>query len=292
MALPFVPEAAQAGLRRARLRQSSGTQGTGNLRSQLMQFMSWRRRRRYCGRGSVDQRGPKVHRSATHCSSADANREDDRRRDDLRRPQARRLAGLGRLPSPIALMLGGALRVGVPQRICAESYSLWKSWYPFRKRTVPGPGPKMALDATTRLLRNFLDASLCQVDTVRERLVEFSLWITLRIAARAVGDLIRENTPTKTQVVEASEDAARRLGITLSSKLVLFVMDAAAIIVSVVFAVIVSAQWDIYLRFRYGGSFGVVDRCLRLILGSISSVFPSMSYYRGTSSSSPWPPSP
>jgi uncharacterized membrane protein (UPF0182 family) len=91
------------------------------------------------------------------------------------------------------------------------------------------------------------------------------LWINLRIAARAIGDLVRERPSRK--VVEASEDAARRINIDLTSRLVLFVMDVAAIFASVVFAISISAQWDTYLRFRYGGSFGVADPLFKVDLG-------------------------
>ena len=91
------------------------------------------------------------------------------------------------------------------------------------------------------------------------------LWINLRIAARAIGDLMRENRSSK--IVEAPEDAARRINIDLSSRRVLFVMDVAAIFVSVVFAISISAQWDTYLRFRYGGSFGVADPLFKVDLG-------------------------
>lgn len=91
------------------------------------------------------------------------------------------------------------------------------------------------------------------------------LWINLRIAARAVGDLSRETPSGK--IVEASEDAATRINVDLSSRFVLFLMDVAAIIVSVIFAIGISAQWDTYLRFRYGGSFGIVDPLFRVDLG-------------------------
>ena len=91
------------------------------------------------------------------------------------------------------------------------------------------------------------------------------LWINLRIAARAIGDLVRKAPSGK--MVESSEDAARRINIDLSSRLVLFVMDVAAIIVSVIFAISISAQWDTYLRFRYGGSFGVTDPLFKVDLG-------------------------
>ena len=44
-------------------------------------------------------------------------------------------------------------------------------------------------------------------------------------------------------------------------------MDVAAIFASVVFAMSISAQWDTYLRFRYGGSFGVADPLFKVDLG-------------------------
>jgi uncharacterized protein len=91
------------------------------------------------------------------------------------------------------------------------------------------------------------------------------LWINLRIAARAIGDLLRDRPASK--VTGTSAEAARRINIDLSSRLVLFVMDVAAILVSVVFAISVSAQWNTYLRFRYGGSFGVVDPLFKVDLG-------------------------
>jgi len=91
------------------------------------------------------------------------------------------------------------------------------------------------------------------------------LWINLRIAAKATADLVIKSPSRK--VVEAPEDAARRINIDLSSRPVLFVMDAAAIVVSVVFAISISAQWDTYLRFRYGGPFGVADPLFKDDLG-------------------------
>src|ERR1700691_1122100 len=54
------------------------------------------------------------------------------------------------------------------------------------------------------------------------------LWINLRIAARAIVDLMREIPSSK--IGETPEDDARRVNIDLSSRLVLFVMDVAAII--------------------------------------------------------------
>ena len=91
------------------------------------------------------------------------------------------------------------------------------------------------------------------------------LWINLRIAARAIADLLK-NSPAGRQTLLA-EETARRINIDLNSRLVLFALDVAAIVVSVVFAISISAQWDNYLRFRYGGSFGVLDPLFKVDLG-------------------------
>ncbi len=91
------------------------------------------------------------------------------------------------------------------------------------------------------------------------------LWVNLRIAARAVGNIVIDIPTSKT--VAASQDATKIINIDLSSRLFLFMMDVAAIVVSVIFAISVSAQWDTYLRFRYGGSFGVADPLFKVDLG-------------------------
>ena len=44
-------------------------------------------------------------------------------------------------------------------------------------------------------------------------------------------------------------------------------IDVAVMFVSLIFAVGVSTQWDTYLRFRYGGSFGVADPLFGVDLG-------------------------
>ena len=106
------------------------------------------------------------------------------------------------------------------------------------------------------------------------------LWINLRIAAKAIGDLVRESPSSR--IGEASEDAARRINIDLSSRLVLFVMDVAAIFVSVIFAISISAQWDTYLRFRYGGSFGVADPLFKVDLGFYFFRLPFYEFLQGS----------
>jgi hypothetical protein len=142
----------------------------------------------------------------------------------------------------------------------------------------------MALDAGAELLRDFLDSTLDQVGNVwRGR----SFCVSLSVdqpphRSEAIGDLVRESPSSK--IVESSEDAARRINIDLSSRLVLFVMDVAAIIVSVVFAISISAQWDTYLRFRYGGSFGVADPLFKVDLGFYFFRLPFYELCRGASS--------
>jgi uncharacterized membrane protein (UPF0182 family) len=91
------------------------------------------------------------------------------------------------------------------------------------------------------------------------------LWANLRIAARALGDLLKESPAKK--AIGTKEEIARKINIDLSSRLVIFIMDVSAIFVAVLFAISISAQWDTYLRFRYGGSFGVLDPLFKVDLG-------------------------
>ena len=91
------------------------------------------------------------------------------------------------------------------------------------------------------------------------------LWANLRIAARALHDLLQDSSANK--AIGTTEEITRKINVDLSSRLVLFIMDLAAIFVAVVFAISISAQWDTYLRFRYGGSFGVADPLFNVDLG-------------------------
>jgi hypothetical protein len=78
------------------------------------------------------------------------------------------------------------------------------------------------------------------------------LWINLRLAARN-GATFRSGSLTSESTV------AEKLGIQISptgSKLTMCTVAAAA---ALIFAGIFYAQWDTYLRFRYGGSFGLSD---------------------------------
>jgi uncharacterized membrane protein (UPF0182 family) len=111
------------------------------------------------------------------------------------------------------------------------------------------------VDAAGRLQRRLLDTPVplrwelfCAAFVV----ALLYLWINLRFAAKTVatfraGSLTSEST------------VAAKLGIQISPMLLKLVMAAIAAVAALFFAGIFYAQWDTYLRFRYGGSFGLSD---------------------------------
>jgi uncharacterized membrane protein (UPF0182 family) len=78
------------------------------------------------------------------------------------------------------------------------------------------------------------------------------LWINLRLAARN-GATFGAGTLTSQFAVAA------KLGIQISPTVVRLVMGTFAAAASLIFAFIFSGHWDTYLRFRYGGPFGLSD---------------------------------
>ena len=78
------------------------------------------------------------------------------------------------------------------------------------------------------------------------------LWINLRLAARN-GATFRAGNLTSESTVAA------KLGIQISPTVLKLAMGAIAAVAALIFALIFYAQWDTYLRFRYGGSFGLSD---------------------------------
>jgi uncharacterized protein len=91
------------------------------------------------------------------------------------------------------------------------------------------------------------------------------LWINLRFAAKSI-DISRERRHSG-KVVAAASDAGTRINLDLSPRLLMWGIGVLAMFVSLIFAVGVSMQWDTYLRFRYGGSFGVADPLFGVDLG-------------------------
>jgi uncharacterized membrane protein (UPF0182 family) len=84
------------------------------------------------------------------------------------------------------------------------------------------------------------------------------LWINLRQAAKNSGAFSRVSQPWSFASLSRA-DAGTQTSIELSPRL----LEAAVVLVSagvaLVFATGFYAEWDTYLRFRYGGSFGVSD---------------------------------
>ena len=78
------------------------------------------------------------------------------------------------------------------------------------------------------------------------------LWVNLRHAARN-GDTFRSGHLTSESTV------AEKLGIQISPTVLKLTMGTVAAAAALLFAAIFYAQWDTYLRFRYGGSFGLSD---------------------------------
>ena len=100
------------------------------------------------------------------------------------------------------------------------------------------------------------------------------LWINLRFAVKSV-DISRVRGPSlriptaspSSTVVTATSDAGRRISFDLSPRVLVLAISVAVMFVSLMFAAGVSGQWDTYLRFRYGGSFGVADPLFGVDLG-------------------------
>jgi hypothetical protein len=78
------------------------------------------------------------------------------------------------------------------------------------------------------------------------------LWINLRLAARN-GATFRAGHLTSESAVAA------KLDIQISPAVFKLATAAIAAVAALIFALIFYAQWDTYLRFRYGGSFGLSD---------------------------------
>ena len=91
------------------------------------------------------------------------------------------------------------------------------------------------------------------------------LWINLRFALRNI-DVLQGATFFSKEFPHR-DDPTRTLNINVSPKLVIFAIDAAIVILSFLFALSISSQWDTYLRFRYGGPFGIADPLFGVDLG-------------------------
>jgi len=84
------------------------------------------------------------------------------------------------------------------------------------------------------------------------------LWINLRQAARNAFTLAEYNTATNAGSLKKTR-ALEIQGITISRHVLMRTIALAAAAVAAFFALGFYTQWDTYLRFRYGGSFGFSD---------------------------------
>ena len=82
--------------------------------------------------------------------------------------------------------------------------------------------------------------------------VSLYLWINLRLAAKNGASFRAGGSKSESAL-------ATRLGTDISPTVLKLVMGAVAAFAALFFAVIFYTQWDTYLRFRYGGSFGLSD---------------------------------
>ena len=83
-------------------------------------------------------------------------------------------------------------------------------------------------------------------------IVSLYLWINLRVATK-------NGATFRTGNLTSESNVAAKLGIQISPTVLKLAMGTVAAVPALIFALIFYAQWDTYLRFRYGGSFGLSD---------------------------------
>ncbi|MGC1781707.1 MAG: UPF0182 family protein [Acidobacteriaceae bacterium] len=92
------------------------------------------------------------------------------------------------------------------------------------------------------------------------------LWFNFRFAANAIRALYRNNPLDRVTFVDAPRITGK-IDIDIHSKIVSWLIAAGTAFVSMLFALGVSSQWDTYLRFRYGGHFGLIDPLFKTDVG-------------------------
>jgi uncharacterized membrane protein (UPF0182 family) len=93
----------------------------------------------------------------------------------------------------------------------------------------------------------------------------FYLWLNLRFAARNINLVDGESFFNK--AFRHPTDASRAINVDITPRQLVFAIDFAIVVLSLLFALSVSGQWDTFLRFRYGGSFGIADPLFGVDLG-------------------------
>ena len=92
------------------------------------------------------------------------------------------------------------------------------------------------------------------------------LWINFRFAAKTIQALQRSNQLDRVGFIDAPTNS-RKINFDLSGGILTLATAAAAAFFGLLFALGVSSQWDTYLRFRYGGHFGLLDPLFRIDVG-------------------------
>ncbi|HTW45438.1 MAG TPA: UPF0182 family protein [Acidobacteriaceae bacterium] len=92
------------------------------------------------------------------------------------------------------------------------------------------------------------------------------LWLNFRFAARTVYALFKSNQIERLGFIEASPNL-KGLDLDLSPRMQSVLAGVVAAIVSFLFALGIYTQWDTWLRFRYGGNFGLLDPLFRIDIG-------------------------
>jgi hypothetical protein len=91
------------------------------------------------------------------------------------------------------------------------------------------------------------------------------LWLNTRFAVINI-DLMDKKSLFN-RVVRHPADSTRTIEVDISPKQLIVAIDFAIVALSLIFAMGASSQWDTFLRFRYGGSFGVADPLFGVDLG-------------------------
>ncbi|HEX4020119.1 MAG TPA: UPF0182 family protein [Acidobacteriaceae bacterium] len=91
------------------------------------------------------------------------------------------------------------------------------------------------------------------------------LWINLRFAARSIDTSHAGSFLDK--FVDPNAASNRKINFDVNPRFVSLAISTVSAAIALMFALGISAQWDLYLRFRYGGSFGLSDPLFRVDLG-------------------------
>ena len=92
------------------------------------------------------------------------------------------------------------------------------------------------------------------------------LWVNFRFAAKNIYALHQGNQIDRITFVDAPSNT-RKIDFDLSPKIVTFVTGVVTAFLSLLFALGIASQWDTYLRFRYGGHFGLLDPLFKVDVG-------------------------